>query len=331
MSWGYRKRPTAAKQRSLDARYAQQVASFAGLSGRTPQPVRVTHHRAIATTFWGKAWCKNLEAYSDYENRLPRGRTYARNGSILHLEIDQGSVKAMVRGTSLYQIVLHIEPVPEAQWRSIRAECGGQIDSLVELLQGKLSAGVMAVVTRPGQGLFPTPSQILLSCNCPDWATMCKHVAATLYGVGARLDEQPELLFRLRGVDPAELVPGAIDRGLAFSKSARGVVLAADHLAEIFGADIDFDAEPLPTVASAPRPAPTSAPFEGPQPNDLSEAARKLLAYIQANPGLRRADLAPRLGMTGVVVGYGIDELKDHELIEYEGSPYLGRFRATQT
>jgi uncharacterized Zn finger protein len=185
----------AEKRRRAEKKLAQMKKK-----GRAITPVR-PEGRTIARTFWGKAWCDNLESYSDYENRLPRGRTYLRNGSVVHLEIAGGRVEALVSGSELYRVEIDITALGPARWKKIKKACSGGIASLVELLQGKLSAGVMATITRPREGLFPTPKEISLKCSCPDWAGMCKHVAAALYGVGARLDEQPHLLFLLRQVD----------------------------------------------------------------------------------------------------------------------------------
>jgi uncharacterized Zn finger protein len=162
------------------------------------QPVEIAG-RKIAQSFWGQAWCDHLEKFSDYANRLPRGRTYVRNGSVCHLEIAEGAVKAMVSGSELYNVNIEIKKLPDKKWASVKKRCAGQIASLLELLQGKLSKSVMAVVTDRDQGLFPHPGEISLHCSCPDWAVMCKHVAAVLYGVGARLDDKPDLLFLLRG------------------------------------------------------------------------------------------------------------------------------------
>src|SRR5207249_10803134 len=172
---------------------------------RASSPV-VIHGSRIANTFWGKAWCENLERYSDYANRLPRGRTYVRNGSVVDLRITPGAIHACVCGSNSYDVELKVAPVGKARWKSICNDCAGAIDSLVELLQGRLSQRVMERICRETQGLFPTPEEIQLSCSCPDWADMCKHVAAVLYGVGARFDHQPELLFRLRAVDEMELI-----------------------------------------------------------------------------------------------------------------------------
>jgi uncharacterized Zn finger protein len=210
-------------------------------AGRTLAPV-VIAGRAIARTFWGTAWCKNLESYSDYANRLPRGRTYVRNRCVLHLEIAAGSVKALVRGSSLYQVTIAISPVPKARWSSICGDSAGAIDSLVELLQGRFSKSIMERLCRQQSGLFPAPREITLDCSCPDSASMCKHVAAVLYGVGARLDDEPELLFRLRKVDEKDLIAKA-DGGARLAKrgASKDKVLANANLAELFGLSMGVD------------------------------------------------------------------------------------------
>ena len=211
--------------------------------------------RMIAKTFWGKSWCQNLERYSDYANRLPRGRTYVRNGSVVDLQIKPGSIQALVSGSELYEITLKIAPLGRRRWKSICEDCAGAIDSLIELLQGRFSQAVMERICRQSQGLFPSPAEIKLSCSCPDWAGMCKHVAAVLYGVGARFDHQPELLFRLREVDEKELIVKA-GKALPLPKAPpAGRVLGAEDLSDIFGLDmaqsIGIDAEPAKKKAGA--------------------------------------------------------------------------------
>jgi len=218
-------------------------------SGRKVSPVEISG-RKIAITFWGDAWSKNLEAYSDYANRLPRGRTYVRNGSVIDLRIEAGRVRSLVSGTNIYEVDIMIKPLAKARWTDIKGQCAGQIGSLVELLRGSISKGVMEIVTRKGKGLFPSPKEISLSCSCPDWATMCKHVAATLYGVGARLDHEPETLFTLRCVDPAEMVVAALEQPPAVGKSRRrGRILAPDELSSVFGVEIDMAGTPEENVA----------------------------------------------------------------------------------
>jgi uncharacterized Zn finger protein len=205
--------------------------------GHAISPV-IIDGRTIVKTFWGKSWCENLERYSDYANRLPRGRTYVRNGSVVDLQIKPGSIQALVSGSELYEITLRIAPVGKQRWKSICEDCAGAIDSLVELLQGRFSKGVMERICRQSQGLFPSPAEIKLSCSCPDWAGMCKHVAAVLYGVGARFDHQPELLFRLREVDEKELIVKA-GKALPLTRQAPArKVLGGEDLSDIFGLDM---------------------------------------------------------------------------------------------
>src|SRR6516164_10246819 len=220
MSWGWSFKPyvSAAEKR----RRAKKAANALEKKGRKLNPVRA-EGRTIARSFWGKAWCENLESYSDYENRLPRGRTYVRNGSVVHLEIQAGKISALVSGSELYSVEITISSLPDPHWKCVKSECSGQIGSLVELLQGRLSKSVMDVVTQRGGGLFPKPAEIKMKCSCPDWAGMCKHVAAVMYGVGARLDDKPELLFVLRKVDHLELIAGAGDSApVAASGKSRG-------------------------------------------------------------------------------------------------------------
>jgi len=221
--------------------------------GQTVAPVRI-EGRTIASSFWGKSWCVNLERYSDYETRLPRGRSYVRNGSVLDLQISKGKVEAMVAGSSLYKVEIAIAPVTPARWKAICRDCAGAIDSLVELLQGRLAKGVMDRVCREGDGLFPLPGEIQLSCNCPDWADMCKHVAAALYGVGARLDEAPRLLFVLRGVDENELLAGA-GQNIARTTAAPGAAKMLDDrdVAALFGIEMAEPADAELVVPTAPK------------------------------------------------------------------------------
>lgn len=203
------------------------------------QPVKIDG-RKIATSFWGEAWCEHLEAFSDYENRLPRGRTYVRNGSVCHLAVAKGKIEAKVSGSELYDVAISIKTLPAKQWQAIKARCGGQIGSLLELLQGRLSDHVMSVVTERKTGLFPQPGEISMRCSCPDGARMCKHVAAVLYGAGARLDTKPELLFLLRGVNHEELIDADAEQAVkAATSRGKSKRLATAALGEVFGIELD--------------------------------------------------------------------------------------------
>jgi uncharacterized Zn finger protein len=231
--WGGRPYVSVAERRRQAALKMERLRK----KGQAVSPV-VVQGRVIAKTFWGKAWCDNLERYSDFANRLPRGRTYVRNGSVLDLQIFAGEIKALVSGSSIYTVAIRVAPVTRARWKSICKDCGGAIDSLVELLQGRFSKGVMERICRQKTGLFPSPSEIKLSCSCPDWAGMCKHVAAVLYGIGARFDQQPELLFRLNQVDENELIASAGDHLPLTNKGPAAKVLGGEDLSELFGLDM---------------------------------------------------------------------------------------------
>jgi hypothetical protein len=237
--YGFRPYVSVAKRRANAEKEAAKLAK----KGHVCCPIKIDG-RKIATTFWGKAWCDHLEQFSDFSNRLPRGRTYARNGSVIDLQIEPGQVTALVMGSSLYNVKINVQSLAGDLWKTVKCQCAGQIGSLVELLQGRLSTSVMEIVTQRDRGLFPLPKQIKLDCSCPDYASMCKHVAAVLYGVAARLDQQPELLFKLRGVDHMELISGASDvTKLDKGGSGRRRIIAPDALSEVFGIDL---APPLP-------------------------------------------------------------------------------------
>jgi len=223
----------AQRRKNAEREIARQAKGGAAL-----QPVRIAG-TAIARSFWGKGWCTHLETFSDYENRLPRGRSYVRNGAVCHLQIDTGRIEAQVMGTSRYTVSARIAALEPAAWNALKHRCAGGIGSLLELLQGTLSEQVMRVVTDRSSGLFPKPGEMSFSCSCPDWAGMCKHVAATLYGVGNRLDQQPELLFRLRGVDPADLIEAGLSLPSTRATAPAQERLADDQLAAIFGVDFD--------------------------------------------------------------------------------------------
>ncbi len=240
--WGWKPYVSVAARRAK----AEKAAAKAKKAGAEHAPI-AAYRGAIAKTFWGKAWCENLERYSDFDNRLPRGRAYVRNGSVIDLQIAAGQVRAQVMGSRLYQVGVTVTAVPDKHWRAIGADCSGSIDTLVELLQGKLSKAVMERICKPGTGLFPATKEIQFNCSCPDWAAMCKHVAAVLYGIGARLDQQPELLFVLRRVDASELVAQA---GTA-SPRARKVPAAKKVLDDSVLADV-FGIEMVEAIPSAP-------------------------------------------------------------------------------
>ena len=259
------------------------------------QPVDI-RGRVIARSFWGRRWCEHLESFSDFANRLPRGRTYVRNGAVYHLAIAPGGVEARVAGSDLYRVAVRIRKLERTAWKAIRTACAGQIGSVLELLQGRLSDHVMEVVTDRDKGLFPKPGEMKLACDCPDWATMCKHVAAVLYGVGSRLDDSPELLFRLRGVDEAELI--AADLTLP-DGAASADTLADEDLASIFG--IDVDAEPAAPVPNATPPEPPAPSPDATTPRTYAPTGAEI-AELRGWCGFSVAEFARLLQVAATTV-----------------------------
>jgi len=288
--------------------------------GKDIQPIQI-EGRTIARSFWGKGWCDHLESFSDFENRLPRGRTYVRNGSVCHLDLQPGRIEAIVSGSKLYNIRIDIKKLKPAAWKSVKRRCSGRIGSMLELLQGRLSDQVMTVVTDRKQGLFPQPREIQLSCDCPDWAVMCKHVAAALYGVGSRLDNRPELLFLLRHVDAQELISAEMAVPAAVTT---GNVLDDGQLGDIFDIDLDGGDEqrPAPKTQSKKRrrankrttststkekarsaagrkSAPTASQSKDFKKAKRKPAVRKQRARETPNGRAPRGDAAPRIRPTG--------------------------------
>ena len=215
--------------------------------GRKLNPIRIDSHK-IASTFWGIAWCDNLMLYADWANRMPRGRSYARNGSIIDLQIKEGKITSLVRGSSLYDIQITIDKLPAKKWAAIRQSCGQDIRSLIDLMRGKLPNSVLERLCDGQQGMFPSPNEVKIRCSCPDYATLCKHAAATLYGVGHLLDSQPEIFFQLRGVDQNELVTEAFNHDPTTQLSAQDseTEIAAEDLESIFGINFASTAPSVP-------------------------------------------------------------------------------------
>lgn len=267
-------------------------------AGQQIDPVEAATSRGlIAKSFWGKAWCKHLEAYSDYEHRLPRGRSYIRHAAVIDLKIQPQQVTALVNGSELYHLSIQISALPPKQWAALKARCQGKIGSLIELLQGKLSDEIMAIVMDPEHGLFPKPSEIRFNCDCPDWANLCKHVAAALYGVGARLDSAPELLFKLRGVDQQELIAieSAVSEMTSGQSSRRRRNFQADTLSDVFGIELESDS---PTAARRPpHPAPTKAIAS----STFQPTAAKL-RKLRQDRGLSMAAMARALGVSAPTI-----------------------------
>lgn len=253
---------SVAERRKRAARKLAQLRK----RGHAPVPIVIEPRAAIARTFWGKSWCDHLESYADYASRLPRGRSYVRNGSVIDLQIAKGEVRALVSGSEIYEVTIAIIPLAAARWKSVRKECAGHIGTVVELLSGKFSQAVMEKLCHRERGLFPGGREIEMRCSCPDGAWLCKHLAAVLYGVGARLDEAPELLFTLRGVDGAELVFAAGEAGALVAAPMPGEgAIASGDLADIFGIDLEPAAPPAAPKLGRGRRVPAKAKVEAPR------------------------------------------------------------------
>ncbi len=204
-----------------------------------PQPVHIVGKK-LANNWWGKAWNDNLERYSDYANRLPRGRTYVRKGAVIDLRIEKGLISSCVRGSSPYpyEVTVRIDELSEKRRDEIIARCANKVQNIEALASGNIPQDVADVFTSRN-GLFPSPSEIHFSCTCPDWAGMCKHVAAVLYGVGSRLDESPMMFFTLRGMDIEPLIGRTVEQKIdmmlknAEKKSDR--IIGEDEAEDLFG------------------------------------------------------------------------------------------------
>jgi uncharacterized Zn finger protein len=242
MSYRYPKYVTVAEKRRLAAKSVEK------LKKKNPHitPVIILG-RKLATTWWGTSWNDNLESYSDYANRIGRGRSYVRNGAVLDLQITHGLIRALVQGSESkpYQIDITIDPLAKDTWEAMAKECAGKIDSLQELIEGKFPKGLSVMFTAKGKGLFPSPKEIRLQCSCPDGARMCKHLAAALFGVGARLDEDPTLFFALRGVNVEALISETITKKseslLEKSKTRSRRRMKETDVSGLFGIELEKD------------------------------------------------------------------------------------------
>ena len=270
MQYGYEWRPyVPVGQKKFNARrFADKLAKK---QKRDRQPIEI-QGRKIASSFWGKAWCDHLESLSDYANRLPRGATYVRNGSVVDLVIKPGKVDAVVAGSDPYEITISISKLNKETWDKIKKDCSSAIDSLIDLLGGRLSDGVMQRLTDKKSGCFPSAHEIEMDCSCPDWSTCCKHIAAVMYAIGSRLDSEPELLFLLRGVNQEELISQAISKENLDAELAAGSSdIDNEDLGSIFGIEMDL----LPPVETAPKPPKSKSASRNARPRRKAAVIRK--------------------------------------------------------
>jgi uncharacterized Zn finger protein len=259
------------------------------------QPI-VLEGTAIAKTWWGKSWNLNLERYADYSNRIGRGRSYVRHGAVLDLRISAGQVNSLVQGsgTKPYTVTIKIKGITKKIWKNMKAACAGKLDSLPELLSGKFPKTLGEVFTAQGRGLFPSPQEIDFDCSCPDWAYMCKHVAATLYGIGTRLDDDPGLFFQLRKVKIDDLIQQTLkDQSYKLLEKAEKMSsgkIAESDLSDIFGIDmeetmdLDFSKTPKKNPAAKRKMA------------TLTDTAKLINVIKRSKKGLDVATLKQKTG-----------------------------------
>ncbi len=282
--WGYPPYVSAAEKKARNAAATKKLAA----KNSDLKPVVIDGNK-IVKTFWGKAWCDNVESYQDYSNRLPRGRSYIRQGAVLDLQITPGLVTALVAGSSdkPYSIKIEIKPLEKSRWENLKKRCTGKISSLLALAQGKLPPEILQDFCDRQEGLFPSPKEIKTQCSCPDWASLCKHLAAVMYGIGARLDQDPKLFFTLRGVDENELIGANVVDVLTEGVASE---IAPESLADVFG--MDFDS--LDEIKSEIKPV-ASLPASPEWTPEKVTALRKKL-------GLTQAAFAKKLDTSGASV-----------------------------
>ena len=274
-------------------RNAKMAAKLAK-SNKSLKPV-VLKGRTIASTFWGKAWCNNIESYQDFENRLPRGRSYVRSGAILDLQIMEGKITALVGGSASmpYKIMIEIQPLSSQKWEALKKKCVGKISSLLVLIQGKLSPEILQEFCSKETGLFPSPKEIKMSCSCPDYADLCKHLAAVLYGIGARLDEDPSLFFTLRKIDDSELI-GA-DAASVLTDDVESEI-ANEDLENVFG--VTFDELPeTPAAVKTRKPPAKKDKAKKNVKKEMKWTGRKLIR-LRKELGISPTNIAKHLGIS---------------------------------
>lgn len=280
-------------QRKANA--AKHAAAVAKKHKRSVAPVTIAGKK-ISNSFWGQAWCDNLERYSDFANRLPRGRTYVRNGSVVDLQIQRGQVTAIVAGSEVYDVTISIKTLEKSSWTRIKEDCSRAIDSLLDLLRGKFDQGVMQRLTEKDKGLFPKPREIEMDCSCPDSAGVCKHIAAVMYGVGARLDDSPEMLFMLRDVDHLDLISQAatadnLEQSLTGTSDG---ALAGSDLGELFGIELDAgqSAEPKPIAGPKKRnksPKPAKPKRRAPALAAMIDVVMESVTFVERSASPRKS------------------------------------------
>jgi uncharacterized Zn finger protein len=181
--------------------------------------------RQFGATWWGEAWVDALENRADLDpNRLPRGRTYARQDRVARIAIEPGRITALVRGSRAlpYKVTVAVPVLTDEAWERVVAAIAGRAAHAAALLDGELEPGVLADAHEAGVDLLPGAGDVAPRCSCPDWADPCKHAAAVCYLVADDLDHDPFLLFALRGRTRDALLSQVRERRRTDAAQARG-------------------------------------------------------------------------------------------------------------
>ncbi|MFW5874766.1 MAG: SWIM zinc finger family protein, partial [bacterium] len=292
----------------VDERRAKAERKIKEMRKKNPdiRPVVIEGRASLARTWWGRAWNRNLEGYADYHNRIARGRSYVRHMAVIDLQINPGHVAALVVGSRSkpYSVDIRIKPLPAKIWNAIIKDCAGQVHSMQELLAGQFPRSIGERFTSRKNGLFPSPEEIAFDCSCPDWAYMCKHVAAALYGIGARLDESPELFFTLRNADVQQLakstVRGAREHLLSRAGENRGKEdMDNAELSEMFGIEMDEAPAAKPaTTRKAPKKSAKSKKSQRTPGRQVSGDTEAIFAVIRrSKKGIDFAGIQKKTGL----------------------------------
>ena len=165
--------------------------------------------KVISSSWWGQMWCRNIENYSNIRNRLERGRTYIRQNTVKSLSISNNCAESQVQGHSKepYRVIINIKTIEKSKYDNILNKCENSVDNLESLMTGSFPKEYQQFFTDEEYGLFPKSNEIDYNCTCLDYEKnmhMCKHIAATMYAIGNKLDNDPLIFFKLRGIDISE-------------------------------------------------------------------------------------------------------------------------------
>ena len=226
------------------------------------------HSKSISNTWWGQEWCKTINVYADYENRLSRGKTYLRQERVQDLTIEDNTITAKVKGkwSDYYNVTIKIRELPRSKSNIIIKK----ISELGSILKGSIPEDCRFLFSIGELGLFPTKDDLIYTCDCPDscggliygsnWnsakeicevdpnnAMLCKHVAAVLYSVGSILDKEPLIIFQLRGINVTKYISEEIVAqtnnllvGL-YQRKEEERVIDKSLISDVFGIDFDWN------------------------------------------------------------------------------------------